>query len=129
MSHVQQDSSATTLASRGVERLVAGRATSDGAGVKLTRVLTQDLQRRLDPVHRPGGHLQDREADALLLGIQGMFLEVQHARRREGQAVPQELLSAPENGALLAEQSLELPVSGAIGTLVALGVNKNLARR
>lgn len=49
MSHVQQDSSATTLATRGVERLVAGRATSDGAGVKLTRVLTQDLQRRLDP--------------------------------------------------------------------------------
>ncbi len=34
---------------RGIERLVAGRATSDGAGVKLTRVLTQDLQRRLDP--------------------------------------------------------------------------------
>jgi redox-sensitive bicupin YhaK (pirin superfamily) len=34
---------------RSVERLIAGRATSDGAGVKLTRVLTQDLQRRLDP--------------------------------------------------------------------------------
>ena len=34
---------------RPIERLVAGRATSDGAGVKLTRVLTQDLQRRLDP--------------------------------------------------------------------------------
>ena len=34
---------------RGVERLVTGRATSDGAGVKLTRVLTQDLQQRLDP--------------------------------------------------------------------------------
>jgi hypothetical protein len=32
-----------------VERLVAGQATSDGAGVKLTRVLTQDLQQRLDP--------------------------------------------------------------------------------
>ncbi len=32
-----------------VERLVAGQATSDGAGVKLTRVLTQPLQRRLDP--------------------------------------------------------------------------------
>lgn len=32
-----------------MERLVAGRATSDGAGVRLTRVLTQDLQRRLDP--------------------------------------------------------------------------------
>ena len=34
---------------RAVERLVAGQPTSDGAGVKLTRVLTQDLQRRLDP--------------------------------------------------------------------------------
>jgi redox-sensitive bicupin YhaK (pirin superfamily) len=34
---------------RSVERLVAGQATSDGAGVKLTRVLTQPLQRRLDP--------------------------------------------------------------------------------
>ncbi len=34
---------------RKVERLVQGQATSDGAGVKLTRVLTQDLQRRLDP--------------------------------------------------------------------------------
>jgi quercetin 2,3-dioxygenase len=36
-------------APRAVERLVTGQATSDGAGVKLTRVLTQDLQRRLDP--------------------------------------------------------------------------------
>ena len=34
---------------RGVERLVTGQATRDGAGVKLTRVLTQDLQHRLDP--------------------------------------------------------------------------------
>ncbi|MFO1292421.1 MAG: pirin family protein [Rubrivivax sp.] len=34
---------------RRVERLVQGQATSDGAGVKLTRVLTHDLQRRLDP--------------------------------------------------------------------------------
>ena len=34
---------------RAVERLVRGTATSDGAGVRLTRVLTQDLQRRLDP--------------------------------------------------------------------------------
>ena len=34
---------------RSVERLVTGQATSDGAGVKLTRVLTQDLQQRLDP--------------------------------------------------------------------------------
>jgi quercetin 2,3-dioxygenase len=40
----------TTVAHpRSVERLVAGQATSDGAGVKLTRVLTQNLQRRLDP--------------------------------------------------------------------------------
>ncbi len=36
-------------APRAVERLVTGQATSDGAGVKLTRVLTQGLQRRLDP--------------------------------------------------------------------------------
>src|SRR5215216_166208 len=34
---------------RRVERVVAGQATSDGAGVKLTRVLTQPLQHRLDP--------------------------------------------------------------------------------
>lgn len=34
---------------RQVERLVAGQPTSDGAGVKLNRVLTQNLQRRLDP--------------------------------------------------------------------------------
>lgn len=34
---------------RGVERLVQGQATQDGAGVRLTRVLTQDLQNRLDP--------------------------------------------------------------------------------
>jgi len=36
-------------APRSVERLVTGQATTDGAGVKLTRVLTQHLQRRLDP--------------------------------------------------------------------------------
>ena len=35
--------------SRGVERVVLGQPTSDGAGVKLTRVLTQPLQKRLDP--------------------------------------------------------------------------------
>ena len=35
--------------SRAVERVQAGIPTSDGAGVKLTRVLTQPLQRRLDP--------------------------------------------------------------------------------
>ena len=41
--------SATVTTPRRVERLVAGQPTSDGAGVKLTRVLTQPLQRRLDP--------------------------------------------------------------------------------
>ena len=35
--------------SRTIERLVTGQATSDGAGVKLSRILTQDLQHRLDP--------------------------------------------------------------------------------
>jgi redox-sensitive bicupin YhaK (pirin superfamily) len=34
---------------RAVERLITGQETSDGAGVRLTRVLTQSLQRRLDP--------------------------------------------------------------------------------
>lgn len=36
-------------ASRSIERIVEGVATSDGAGVKLTRVLTGKLQQRLDP--------------------------------------------------------------------------------
>lgn len=35
--------------SRSIERIIQGVATSDGAGVKLTRVLTGKLQRRLDP--------------------------------------------------------------------------------
>ena len=39
----------TLIAPRQVERLVQGQATSDGAGVRLTRLLTQDLQKRLDP--------------------------------------------------------------------------------
>jgi quercetin 2,3-dioxygenase len=41
----------TTLVTqpRAVERLIVGKPTSDGAGVKLTRVLTNDLQQRLDP--------------------------------------------------------------------------------
>jgi hypothetical protein len=34
---------------RELERIIIGRATQDGAGVKLTRVLTQNLQQRLDP--------------------------------------------------------------------------------
>ena len=47
MNRVEQNS--VLIQSRRVERLIRGVATSDGAGVKLTRVLTQDLQRRLDP--------------------------------------------------------------------------------
>jgi redox-sensitive bicupin YhaK (pirin superfamily) len=39
----------TVTRPRTVERLIAGQPTSDGAGVKLTRVLTQPLQQRLDP--------------------------------------------------------------------------------
>jgi quercetin 2,3-dioxygenase len=39
----------TVTQSRTVEQFVQGQATSDGAGVKLNRVLTQNLQRRLDP--------------------------------------------------------------------------------
>ncbi|MFZ6677906.1 pirin family protein [Undibacterium sp. Tian12W] len=46
-STVQQTESVNK--SRTVEQLVAGQPISDGAGVKLTRVLTQPLQYRLDP--------------------------------------------------------------------------------
>ena len=44
---IQTDTS--VLSPRTVERLVTGQATSDGAGVKLTRVLHGALQQRLDP--------------------------------------------------------------------------------
>ena len=46
MTHLKPE---TVSRPRAVERLIAGQPTSDGAGVKLTRVLTQPLQRRLDP--------------------------------------------------------------------------------
>ena len=42
-------STSATFRSRAVERIVRGQPTSDGDGVRLTRVLTQPLQRRLDP--------------------------------------------------------------------------------
>ena len=42
-------STAPVTQPRRVERLITGLPTRDGAGVKLTRVLTQDLQQRLDP--------------------------------------------------------------------------------
>jgi len=41
--------SSTVQLSRRVEQIVRGQPTSDGDGVKLTRVLTQPLQKRLDP--------------------------------------------------------------------------------
>ena len=49
MSTANQPKAPLVEQARGVERLVTGHATMDGAGVKLTRLLTQDLQRRLDP--------------------------------------------------------------------------------
>jgi redox-sensitive bicupin YhaK (pirin superfamily) len=39
----------TLTQARGVERLVLGQETQDGAGVRLTRLLSHDLQQRLDP--------------------------------------------------------------------------------
>ena len=39
----------TVTKPRAVERVIAGQAVMDGAGVKINRVLTQQLQRRLDP--------------------------------------------------------------------------------
>jgi redox-sensitive bicupin YhaK (pirin superfamily) len=47
--HTSMNGSQAVQYSRTIERLVTGQATSDGAGVKLNRVLTQDLQQRLDP--------------------------------------------------------------------------------
>src|SRR3982751_1815825 len=43
------NATSTTFRSRAVERVVRGQPASDGAGVKLTRVLAQPLQKRLDP--------------------------------------------------------------------------------
>ncbi|MGE0312836.1 MAG: pirin family protein [Lautropia sp.] len=45
----REDDSVPVKHPRAVERLIEGQPTSDGAGVKLTRLVTQDLQRRLDP--------------------------------------------------------------------------------
>ena len=56
-------SSLTVARPRRVERIVAGQATSDGAGVKLQRVLTQDLQRRLDPFLMLDAFGTDQPAD------------------------------------------------------------------
>ena len=45
----QQVTSQSVQKARGVERLINGQFVMDGAGVKINRVLTQGLQRRLDP--------------------------------------------------------------------------------
>ena len=39
----------TNPSARRLERLVRGQATSDGAGVKLTRIVANELHQRLDP--------------------------------------------------------------------------------
>jgi len=46
---MKQVSSQRVQQGRGVERLINGQFVMDGAGVKINRVLTQPLQRRLDP--------------------------------------------------------------------------------
>jgi quercetin 2,3-dioxygenase len=45
----QQVAAQTVTRTRGVERVLGGQFVMDGAGVKINRVLTQPLQRRLDP--------------------------------------------------------------------------------
>jgi redox-sensitive bicupin YhaK (pirin superfamily) len=45
----EQRKGEAVIRSRGVERVVGGQFVMDGAGVKINRVLTQPLQRRLDP--------------------------------------------------------------------------------
>ena len=49
MTDAQATGTSAVRQGRSVERLIVGQDTQDGAGVKLTRVLTQDLQQRLDP--------------------------------------------------------------------------------
>lgn len=50
---------------RQLERLVTGVATQDGAGVSLVRVLTHDLQRRLDPFLMLDNFHSDKPEDYL----------------------------------------------------------------
>jgi quercetin 2,3-dioxygenase len=50
-------------ASRTVERLLAGQRASDGAGVRLNRLLAQPLQRRLDPFLMLDAFLSDDPDD------------------------------------------------------------------
>ena len=50
---------------RAVERLITGQAVSDGAGVKINRVLTQPLQRRLDPFLMLDNFGSDQASDYL----------------------------------------------------------------
>jgi redox-sensitive bicupin YhaK (pirin superfamily) len=49
MTHILAKNADIVRQSRTVEQLIVGKETSDGAGVRLTRVLSQSLQRRLDP--------------------------------------------------------------------------------
>lgn len=57
--------STTPQFTRQVERLVNGIPTQDGAGVSLTRVLTNDLQRRLDPFLMLDAFHSDEPSDYL----------------------------------------------------------------
>jgi redox-sensitive bicupin YhaK (pirin superfamily) len=47
--HIHAVAPVALVRPRGIDRIVAGVSTSDGDGVKLTRVLQQTLQQRLDP--------------------------------------------------------------------------------
>jgi quercetin 2,3-dioxygenase len=49
MTHTPNEKADMVRQSRTVEQLIVGKETSDGSGVRLTRVLSQSLQRRLDP--------------------------------------------------------------------------------
>lgn len=50
---------------RGIERVITGQAVMDGAGVKINRVLTQSLQRRLDPFLMLDAFASDKANDYL----------------------------------------------------------------
>jgi redox-sensitive bicupin YhaK (pirin superfamily) len=59
------DGADQVLRSREIERVVQGMPTQDGAGVKLVRVLTHDLQRRLDPFLMLDNFRSDNPGDYL----------------------------------------------------------------
>ena len=61
---------------RQLERLVTGINTQDGAGVSLVRVLTNDLQRRLDPFLMLDNFHSDKPEDYLAVPVEELERDI-----------------------------------------------------